>query len=138
MTNPEFDFSNTPDACGQQPGKTPPPTGVSIDGNVAVNTGGAVVRAAVYATNIPNSRIYVGSEYKDAEKTDGFLSFKPDTTTYYPHPFQEKTIAYRLGTLVITDKDLICHLDNLIAEGQAPFYRAKDFSFDYGAPALVG
>lgn len=97
--------------------------GVSVAGGTA--TSAAPRAVAVYRTNVPNSRVYVGRKYEQAEATQGFLIFKP-TGSVKRHPHNRDAIIHSLGELCVWEPCLIARLDKAVRSGTVAFWRVTD------------
>lgn len=80
---------------------------------------------AVYRCAVPNSRIYVGTRYKQAKNTQGFLFFAPAGEPRR-HPHNHESIVYSYGELCVWDECLIKRLDAAFHRGSVAYYRVVD------------
>lgn len=77
---------------------------------------------AVYWTQTPGQRVFVGTEYAEAKPTGGFLFFTP-TGRHYAHPLAVADTMQVEGFMVVRDVRLIRKLDAICEGGNVPFER---------------
>lgn len=77
---------------------------------------------AVYRTEVPGQRVFVGSEYPEAKATGGFLYFMP-IGERRAHPLAVGDTIQTEGVMVVKSPELIKILDALCETGNVPFER---------------
>ena len=80
---------------------------------------------AVYRTQIPNSRVYVGMEYEQAKLTQGSLYFA-GTGDKVRHPHNREAVVSQYGELCVWDSCLIKKMDEACHNSLVSFWRVID------------